>query len=167
MIKPRRLTMPDENRKEAKGHDNVADPTPANDQELAAAGEFNDETIPGVPNELVKEWREKYGKLFVIFHLRKPYVYRMLGYHEYKVLRKDVLEIMKNLPQGQQPQDDIFKEQALKKYVLWPRNFAKLMDDPNEKMEDGSSLPGGLPYVLGEYLVASSGFIEAEPFILE
>lgn len=159
--------MPEQNSAEFVGHDMVTDPTPPNDDALAAAGDFDGEIIPGVPDDLVTEWKSKYGKIFVIFHLRKPYVYRILGYHDYKTLRKEVLEIMKNLPKDQDPKDDLFKELALKKYVLWPKNFAELMDNPKAKMEDGSELPGGLPYVLGEYLVASSGFIEAEPFIVE
>lgn len=158
--------MPEEI-KTVPGHDIARDPAPANDNELAKAGLYTEETIPGVPNELVAAWRKQYGKLFVIFHLQTPYVYRSLGYHEYKALRKEVMDVMKALPKGETPQDDLFKELALKKYVLWPQNFKELMDNPDARLANGDQLPGGIPYILGEYLVASSGFIEAEPFVLD
>jgi len=158
--------MANEKREEKVGHDISADPVPANDEQLAQAAMLRGDKIPGIDQALVDEWTKSYGKLFVIYHLGVPFVYRAFGYHEFKALKSEVLNMVKNAGQNN-VQDDLFKEVALKKFVLWPKNFKELMDNPDALMENGNRLPAGIPYILGDYLMASSGFMEAEPFIVE
>jgi len=149
-------------------HDMVKDNPPADDQDLASAGLFTGESIDEIPDAKVKEWKQKYKRLFVITHLGTPYVYRMIDYHEYKALRTEIFGILQGMPEDNNVNpDDVFKETALKKFVLWPENFKELLEDPTAKMADGLALPGGLPYILGEYLMASSGFMEVQPEVIE
>lgn len=157
-----------ENTQIKEGIDVVADKQPANETDAVDSAVVNDvNAVRGINPDLLKEWKAKYGRVFAIYHLGIPFVYRSIGYHDYKKIRQEVLETLKNLPKDQQPVDDLFKDIAMRRYVLWPQNFSKLLDDPNERLPDGNPLPGGIPFILGEYIVASSGFVDIEPFVLE
>lgn len=131
--------------------------------------EVEDEDIsphPDISIDLVKEWKKKYDKIFVVYDPAsgKPYVYRSFNYHEFKKLRADIVERIRT--ENEQPNDDIIKEEALKRYVLWPTNFKEMMEDPNATDKDGNHLPAGIPYIIGDQLMKVSGFLEIEPYII-
>ena len=164
--------MPDKDEtKTGLNMDAPAETLPATDPEMAEAPLFDGPMIDGIEDDLVTDWKKKYGKLFVIWHIQTPYVYRSFGFHEYKDFQKEVMaEVQTQNPPPERiaaVTDEVFRNTALKKFVLWPPNFKDLMEKPEARLPSGEILPAGLPYILGDYILASSGFMNTEPQIIQ
>jgi len=106
-----------------------------------------------VPNEKIDQWKnEGYEMLFKLDFMRETYVYRHFNYIEYKKLRNEIKEQYKdNVEAG----DEAFKEALQKKCVMWPENY-------QQRLETGKPhpIPAGIAFLLGDYILASSGFAE-------
>ena len=72
---------------------------------------------------------------------------------EYKTLLKQIREQYANRPPEEG--DDAFKEEVQKMCVLWPTDY-------KQRLETGKPqpIPGGIPFILGDYIMAASGFSE-------
>lgn len=111
------------------------------------------ERLSDIPKELTVDWKQKYGTVFRIWFLNVQYVYRNFTYYEYKELRK---RIRAQYAEDVEGGDDAFKEEIQKLCVLWPTDYA-------QRLETGkpSPVPGGIPFLLGDYILAASGFADS------
>ena len=110
------------------------------------------ERIDGVPEDVKKQWENDYGLVFRIWFLGQQYIYRNFTYFEYTDLANRIKEQYKDTPEQA---DEVFKTEIQKLCVLWPKDYAT-------RMETGKPqpLPGGIPFVLGDYILAASGFTD-------
>lgn len=106
--------------------------------------------LVGIPGEMIDSWLATYGVVFRIWFLGEQYVYRNLSYPEYKTLRKTVRE---KYSEDVETGDEVFKEEIQKKCVVWPENYAARLADNKP-----TPLPGGIPFIMSDYILASSGF---------
>jgi hypothetical protein len=113
----------------------------------------NFNNLPGIPKEKVDIWKDKYGTVFRIFFLEEQYIYRNFTYPEYKALRKKIRE---QYPDNVQEGDDAFKEEIQKLCVIWPEDYILRLTTGKPK-----PVPGGIPFLLGDYILAASGFADS------
>jgi len=108
--------------------------------------------LPGVDQKLVDSWKKTYGTIFRVFWIDEQYVYRPITYTEYKPLRKRIREEFKdNIELG----EELFKEEIQKLCMLWPADYKSRLETGKPK-----ALPAGLPILLGDYILAASGFAD-------
>jgi len=105
-----------------------------------------------IPKETREDWKEKYGTVFVIWFLNEQYIYRNFTYYEYKELRKRIRAQYKDDVEGG---DEAFKEEIQKLCVLWPLDYKQRLETSKPR-----PLPGGIPFLLGDYILAASGFAD-------
>ena len=108
--------------------------------------------IPGIPKEIVEEWKQKYKTVFRIWFLNEQYIYRNFTYYEYRELQKKIrVEYKDNVEAG----DESFREEIQKICLLWPKDY-------QQRLETGKPvpIPGGIPFMLGDYILAASGFTD-------
>jgi hypothetical protein len=109
--------------------------------------------IPDVPKEIVESWKTKYNTIFRIWFLGEQFIYRNFNYQEYSKLKKEIkVEFANDLESS----DEAFKERIQKLCVLWPQDYSARMMGENPK-----PLPGGIPLLLGDYILVASGFSDS------
>lgn len=103
-----------------------------------------------IPEEIRNLWKTKFGTVFHINFIKQDYIYRNFSFGEYKAIRKKIKE---QYPNDIEAGDEAFKEEVQKLCVLWPADYAK-------RLETGtpSPIPAGIPFLLGDYILAASGF---------
>ena len=149
------------NEQAATAQPTTTPPVPGNDVQEDTLGISSDmdvisdptQNMPGIPDDIVSQWKTEYGVVFRIWFLRTQYVYRNFTYSEYKELRRSIRdEYAQDLEGG----DDVFKEEIQKMCVLWPQDYKQRLDTGKPQ-----PIPGGIPLLLGDYILAASGFSDA------
>ncbi len=105
-----------------------------------------------VPEELITQWKKEYGTIFRLDFINESYIYRNFDYIEYKKIRNRIREEYKDDPTTG---DEVFKEELQKVCVLWPKDYTQRLETGKPK-----KIPGGIPFLLGDYILAASGFAD-------
>jgi len=109
------------------------------------------ERLPNIPRNVIEKWLDEYGTVFRIWFLNEQYVYRPFDYTEYRNIRNAIRsQYADNVEEG----DEVFKEELQKLCVLWPQDYATRLTTGKPK------IPGGIPFLLGDYILAVSGFAD-------
>ena len=108
----------------------------------------------GIPKEVTDGWKTDHHTIFRILFLDEQYIYRGFTYKEYKEMRSNILRLMPDA--APIDSDTAFKEEIQKRCVLWPADYAERLDT-----EKPYALPGGIPGLLADYILAASGFSDA------
>ena len=109
--------------------------------------------LTGIPEEIKSGWKTKYDSVFRIWFLQEQYIYRNFTYFEYKALRTRIRDQYKD---DVEAGDDAFKEEIQKLCVLWPTDYKSRLETSQPK-----PIPGGIPFLLGDYILAASGFSDS------
>jgi hypothetical protein len=134
-------------------NENTNSETSSEEPELIREENF-EEFLIDIPKETIDSWK-KYKNVFSIYFIDQQYVYRNFTYVEYKELRKKI-----RLEYGDNPEagDDAFKEEIQKLCILWPTDYYERL---NGDTENAAAIPGGIPFIMGDFILAASGFADS------
>ena len=126
-----------------------------NEEQMDESFDFiNDiNSLVEVPEETRAKWKEEHNHLFRLSFLGTTYVYRSFTYQEYKELRRSIRE---KYGQDVESGDEAFKESIQDICVLWPADYKERRDTGKPE-----PVPGGIPYLIGDYILAASGFADS------
>lgn len=110
-------------------------------------------SIPDIPEDLVSKWKKEYKVIFRIWFIGEQYIYRNFNYMEYKNMRKEVRQEYGNDLEGA---DEAFKDRIQDMCVLWPQDYSS-----RKNTGKPTPIPGGIPLLLGDYILAASGFSDS------
>jgi hypothetical protein len=113
----------------------------------------NEEVFPGGPTRnQVENWKQQFGDIYQIDFEEDTYIYRTISRFEYKQLMNNI-EGNQDNPQGgsgDPSQTGWFREEQIcNSCVIWPEDYN------HEAMGEGKA---GVPTVIAEYVMSSSGF---------
>lgn len=134
-------------------NENEAPQTPEDVIQTETIGEQLDFGLSDIPEEKIEEWKQNYGTVFRVPFIGESFVYRNFTYNEYKNLRN---EVRKEFAEDPVMGDEVFKERIQKLCVLWPENYVERLETEKPK-----PIPGGIPFLLGDYILAASGFADS------